>query len=492
MEDASKVNRLLMFAVERADHREIERLLQNGADPNYYNSCAANGKCTPLHVAIVVADPVAVRMLLRKGANRDTTNNKGLSPLDMAQLLEYSEIASLLINHSKEPSSEDGPQTSKWFYTRRSGTSSIAGQMYEYKLLALVLLRLKKGPYQFLLGSNITGIGNFDDLCVRYRQVGETSFKYLFIQAKHREDPAKKKVTKELLLNLDCKDSSEYSMHKHFEQYLKIREQFTKTSNDEFFAGNFENLNIEFVLYTTAHSDLETNDQINSEFLLETSADGKVYMVESTDEIIQSLCAHVNEAKVEQTWKNEKPIEKSGFKQKLAIDFLKKFRVYHSQAMEHEVGEIVGAELDGKSDSWQLLNLIYLDLVQKYWMRKDKIVYLTEFCRFLEEAEQIVADTSLLSHLTSIFFNKVKSFELIFSNDAIVELNLDSFLSDCSRIFLNIHSNAPEISFANICQNMMQRFGNNLAHLQHPPRPITHLDRTSPGFSLATNATIQL
>jgi hypothetical protein len=53
-------------------------------------------------------------------------------------------------------------------YEKDTGSAQIHGQIFEYKICALSLLRPTNKGYKFKLASNMNGFGAFDDVVVEY------------------------------------------------------------------------------------------------------------------------------------------------------------------------------------------------------------------------------------------------------------------------------------------------------------------------------------
>jgi hypothetical protein len=90
-------------------------LLKEGADPNgrdysNYGDCVAGIEySSPLFVAVVAGHPDVVRLLLDKGADPNTLEGEGLTPLVAAFLFERVELARLLLERGGNPELEGIP-----------------------------------------------------------------------------------------------------------------------------------------------------------------------------------------------------------------------------------------------------------------------------------------------------------------------------------------------------------------------------------------------
>lgn len=82
----------LHVAAIRGDISALQALLDVGADVN----AQGEHQYTPLHEAVEQGHVKAVRTLLAANARKDLTNDDGVTPLALAELLDETEIAELL------------------------------------------------------------------------------------------------------------------------------------------------------------------------------------------------------------------------------------------------------------------------------------------------------------------------------------------------------------------------------------------------------------
>ena len=73
------LNKELLKAVEQRDNAKVERLIDQGADPNF-----AGKEKTPLVLAVKNWDQDMVELLLQHGADPNTSTKKGATPLAYA------------------------------------------------------------------------------------------------------------------------------------------------------------------------------------------------------------------------------------------------------------------------------------------------------------------------------------------------------------------------------------------------------------------------
>ncbi|CAB3232265.1 unnamed protein product [Arctia plantaginis] len=130
-------------------------------------------------------------------------------------------------------------------YKKRPGTSGISGQLYETKLISLILFRLlhNENVEDFLLASNMDEIGAFDDVCLKLKLKDHDRHFLVLIQAKHKENDA---------ATLDDKNE----LAKWCESITKIREKYSCNKNkDLYFSGQFNDTDCLFIVYTNAKYD---------------------------------------------------------------------------------------------------------------------------------------------------------------------------------------------------------------------------------------------
>nr|XP_049707443.1 uncharacterized protein LOC126056872 [Helicoverpa armigera] len=263
-EETLLLNSLLFNPIRKNKRPEektakISKYLSLGADINAVD--ANNKNNTPLHVAVLKGEIEVVKYLLDHGANASYKNGLNQTALDIAQQLEPTKGA-VIINILKsdndvyqEESQKQIPTitkqinkfqtqsyntegikiTTEHFYQKRNGTSGLGGQLYETKLLTLVLLRAlhTDSITDFYLGTNVEGVGAFDDIVFRYNVKGNKKPKVIFLQAKHRENPIKDEVTIAEVM----KQNGDFSLDKYLESYLKIIRKFSPDNDDNMFKG---------------------------------------------------------------------------------------------------------------------------------------------------------------------------------------------------------------------------------------------------------------
>ncbi|KAJ8728874.1 hypothetical protein PYW07_006570 [Mythimna separata] len=181
-----KKNTILHIATQREEKDLVEFLLREGA----LLVKNLDGK-TPLQIAKEKNTELSKEIV-----NILTKNGKHLPHIDVSSSSsqQREQIQNPSISQNNWPTSPTGIQ-----FKKRNGTSGVRGQFYETKLLSLVLHRAlhDKEIEDCYLAANIDEIGDFDDVCFRFKmqEDGVTKHIICFTQAKHREDANKHRLT---------------------------------------------------------------------------------------------------------------------------------------------------------------------------------------------------------------------------------------------------------------------------------------------------------
>ncbi|KAJ0172465.1 hypothetical protein K1T71_011604 [Dendrolimus kikuchii] len=266
--------------------KKIETMIIEGADVNFKD--ANDNKNTALHIAVSLEAIEIVSLLLYRGAQVLNENADGITPLDLAKNInsdvgkeiEAALVAKLKFQKDLEVHKEIKAKTqsldkysldkeykklveknttinqaTQYSYNKRSGTSGVTGQLYETKILSLVMLKASTDEdiQHFYLGTNINGIGAFDDLCFRYKLNDYDKDILVLLQAKHRDDPESRKLTINDIRNI----SGDFGLPKYLDSYLKIKAKFNNKNDDPMFAGDFSDVECSCILYTPSKDMLD-------------------------------------------------------------------------------------------------------------------------------------------------------------------------------------------------------------------------------------------
>lgn len=315
----------LYLAVHNDDMSIVDMLLNKHANVHTTDKYGN----TPLHLAAFNNNTQIVKLLLRHGANVRHKNKAGETPGNVTKQYNSEnseEIINLLLTAEKSDISSVSPRKhcslgfgifSRIFRSNdrkeiqnnslqnciepqlkylKTDTSGMCGQLYETKLLSLVLLRALNDDHieHFLLGSNIQAIGDMDDICLRFNERGRQTPILLFVQAKHRGDTEKGKLTMENMQSA----FGDFSIRKYFESYLKIKERFREDTEDPMFRGDFKNVKCNFVIYTSAKDTIKkkTKQKLNNKvhYLINTGQNTNAFQydfVENDVEILMKISA---------------------------------------------------------------------------------------------------------------------------------------------------------------------------------------------------------
>lgn len=342
----------LLFISLRANISIDEKLesviwcIEQGADVNATDG--NDNDNSPLHVAARRGEKAIAQLLVQKGANITTKNCIEETPLDLARHANHNDIICLL--ETGEESARDHALSNKnrlqtlhndlennveneYKFSKRPGTSGVRGHLYETKLLCLVFLRALKDQQikDFLLGTNIDGVGDMDDICLRYQVKGRKTPVMLFLQAKHRENTEKGKLTSEEVRHV----SGDFSLPKYYDSYHTIKSRFiygsknptikkeqkrvTESKNEEnilqeekdnqkiisdpMFQGNFDKVEPYFIIYTSAqvndcffknnpNNASKINKKVN--YLISTRQNVEAFQIDDEESTIDILTNLIN------------------------------------------------------------------------------------------------------------------------------------------------------------------------------------------------------
>lgn len=321
---------LAVFNSRSENEIGIVNLLLNKINIVRINTTNIKGE-SPLHLAVHKNNSTIVELLLSFGADVTLKSNTGETPLIVAKVYHFQcneKIVDLLTaemlkhdsflskkksqnncflrnyDHNNQMSLENSYKSEFRYLKPIDASSGMSGQLYETKLLSLVLLRalVDENIEDIFLATNVRGIGDIDDICLRYRLKGQQKPVVLFVQAKHRENTEKGILT----VNDIRSASGDFSLWKYFESYLTIKDQFRTDTEDPLFNGNFTDVISNFVIYTPLtslyfHKKIERKTCENREkthFLINTghSTAGFQYDYDETD--IETLAVQVQLSKL--------------------------------------------------------------------------------------------------------------------------------------------------------------------------------------------------
>ena len=182
-------------------------------------------------------------------------------------------------------------------YQKRTGTSGLSGQLYETKLLSLILFRAlyvhKVKP--FLLATNVQSLGAFDDIVFKFHSNKTDQAKIIFVQAKHRDNPAKDKITVEEIMKLN----GDFSLHKYLESFIQISQMFDRENSDNMFRGNFKTMDCEFVICTPVIENFSKKKNIEhteGKCFINTGK-GEVFQFDYDDQDVELLAQTVTKSR---------------------------------------------------------------------------------------------------------------------------------------------------------------------------------------------------
>ncbi|XP_075980750.1 uncharacterized protein LOC142979605 [Anticarsia gemmatalis] len=210
-------------------------------------------------------------------------------------------------------------------YRKRDHTTGLSGQLYETKVLTLILFRAlnHKNIQEFVLGTNIDGVGAFDDIVLSYKTNDSDKHRALFIQVKHKDHPTKDKLTIDIHLQ------------KYFDSYLKIKHKFITDNDDVIFKHSMENMQCEFIIFTSAEENFSKKTFIQESReanLIKTNDNAKIFQYNYDDKDVDSLISTLVKTRAILLAKSLlKFIVKDNFHNIMSDDLIKIYHVYLAQ-----------------------------------------------------------------------------------------------------------------------------------------------------------------
>lgn len=364
-------------------------------------------------------------------------------------------------------------------YVKRSGTSNV-GQMFETKLLTMVLFRLLHSAHfeRFFLSANLDDAGAFDDLVLRGYAGGKVQVYCL--QAKHKKPGSVVKV--EAVANK--KAPKDFLLEKYFESFLAIRFTFGATSDHTIFRGTYEQTELELIIFTTTELIFPDGVQrviSNKRDLFNTKDSGIAFQIECTPDFEQSFVDisrewHKNkiadmltkehgtsnlreiieqllsESQQEMQDHHQNEILQELFlpskeqHSQIVKNFFSKLVFYTQQATENELDEIIKRDVKKKYKNEDSIFLNSHQAVECWWKQIGEVEFLTETCTIFEQ----VVNQIEIEKNHAISMERIKPYFAEFSQHSL------SFGEEFSeeQLFVNIYSITPQLTCAKIIQHV--------------------------------------
>lgn len=215
-------------------------------------------------------------------------------------------------------------------FRKRNGTAGIGGQLYETKLLTLILHRLLNDDTieEFVLGTNIDGLGAVDDIVLRYKKKHSRKSTIIFLQAKHKDDPTKHKLTIDDILKKD----GDFSFQKYFESYLKINQILHNENKNVMFRGPREDIDVQYIIYTPVKENIPKNKLpkvLDFESIIKTEENG--FQLKCDDEEVELLLKGIRKSRASLLAKTVAYfIKKKNYKRVLDNCIIKEYHIFLS------------------------------------------------------------------------------------------------------------------------------------------------------------------
>lgn len=268
--DEEIIRKCMFFIALRTNKSEEEKIndinnyLESGGNINHVDGYDEDN--SPLHIAVKRSEKDVVRHLVQTRAFVTQKNKADKTPMDLAlginteagreivDILKNCNVGPPQIKNAVEkvklpPKKANAGKTSKEIlFPKRVGTSAVGGQLYETKLLSLILMRAAndKDIAKFCLATNVRHIGALDDIFFMYKVKNDNKVVVLALQAKHREDIDKGRLS----VNDLFRDNSDFSLPQYFDSYLRIKDKLQATISKTLIADENVDTELNLVLYT--------------------------------------------------------------------------------------------------------------------------------------------------------------------------------------------------------------------------------------------------
>lgn len=495
------------------DMKIIQLLLQHKVD-----ICAQNKDGnTPLHLAIENERKEDVHLIMKRKsggksfANSDVvkclrmSNLKGETPESLINQFYkknkrlWGDIHSRIANISqtkKRKSDDKGPSESEerkkfrnWKEHPASGLKySLHGDLYQVKLLMLVLKSAIEKKYEFNFGSEVDSVGKFDDIVIRYKNTAteennDNPWQYYLIQAKHTLTPDKNKITIKSLLTdkdenfslqkyylsfCDILNSELFHEDKHFLDNLDI---VLLTNTDFNFDGNCQASQSQSQSQSQTENfencfDINSLSQIDEFLFIKSNNKSKKikikeeYFDDMTKKIKESLNKKKANPKVKEDEKEK--IEQWESDDEKMISFFKKLTFITNFHNESDLDSLLEIQFrkkyelsDGEFVKNSFQNNI-LNFLKHYDNGRSKFLSNEEGETIFKELKQklkIVMTTGF----TEFYLSKLENYKLSFTSDFMPELTdaSNGFFDESNEsLFLKIKTNSPLLSAIKMMQTI--------------------------------------
>ncbi|XP_024879170.1 uncharacterized protein LOC112466062 [Temnothorax curvispinosus] len=311
----------LIYTIKSSDSEEekltkIKKLFEKKPKPNINFQDKNND--TPLHIAVRKKELKVIESLVKNGAKNDIKNNRDKSPLDIANRLNRQTIIQILETPlDSKPQQHKKPLNKQFEYKggqqpsghpvsitarqqeqsqyrnkntnvdsqntlRKERDHGLHGNMYQLKLLMLFLHRGVSHEYSFRLSTEIKEAKKFDDLVFEYTKDGRKE--YRFLQAKHKLDESKEKITADSLLT---ESDGDYSLTKYFFSYQDSKKEKLFKDGSIKDVTICTNINFDFKQLEKAHIRVEKIE--GEDDILDVKSDKKQPMRYRFNEDVTSL-----------------------------------------------------------------------------------------------------------------------------------------------------------------------------------------------------------
>ncbi|XP_066246555.1 uncharacterized protein [Euwallacea similis] len=462
-------NRQIFTAVEKNSLTSLQKLVSTSHRPliDIVNIKDAGDKNNSLlHIAVKKRklddqdkNTGIIDFLVQNGANLQSKNNKGQTPLymfekrfkkadtnDPVYRLLYQNGAPFnkdskpnIVKHDEEMDWDEAIYANNESYEASGLKLNQHGSIYQILLLVLFLQRAVKTYYEATLATEFDDAEKFDDVVLKYKKSpADKGYYWRFLQAKHLLSVETDKIKSSELFSVSKKQHLKFCLHKYFKSFLAV------TKKELFKNDTFE----EFALCTNTF--IEASDE--TKFFVEDSRfkDDKILYFHGY-EMQKFKLAGAAKKRITMVYKS---LEGSNVDENLLKEFMNKFRLIVrypdrrkiNRILSQQIGEYF--ELVDSDLATNTLKEYVLKWFLRYKNKHSEFLLIENGKKFLNEIKKKI-QTLMTAGLSITYPQQLRSFNIQFSSD----LDVRSFLSGDKQI-LQVISENPLLSAIKVDQNL--------------------------------------
>ncbi|XP_066149865.1 uncharacterized protein [Euwallacea fornicatus] len=462
-------NRQIFTAVDNNDLTSLETLITRSQRPSVdiVNIKDAGDKHNSLlHIAVRKRNlhnqnenTRIIDFLVRNGANLQSENDKGQTPLHMfekrfkkadasdpAYHLLHQNGTSLskvtkvkIIKNDKEMDWDEAIYADNESHKASGLKLNQHGSIYQILLLVLFLQRAVKTYHEASLATEFDDAEKFDDVVLKYKKSpADKGYCWRFLQAKHLLNVETDKIKSKELFSLNKKQNLKFCLHKYFKSFCVV------SNNTLFKDDTFE----EFALCTNTF--IAPDDE--TKFFVEDNRfkyDKILYF--PGYEMQKFKLAAAAKMRVESIYRSQ---EGTDADQNLLEQFMDKFRLIVRYPDRRKINRILSKqmgryfELMDSDLATNTLKEYVLKWFLRYKNKHSEFLLVENGRRFLNEIKRKI-QTLMTIGLSITYPQQLRSFNIQFSNC----LDVGSFLNSGEQI-LHVVSENPLLSAIKVDQSL--------------------------------------